>query len=63
MTSGERALKGIVEDLNDSLSRCGLMYHIFYRAKSATSIEKKMKTDPAFAEKVKEIKTNINSKR
>lgn len=44
MTSGERALKGIVEDLNDSLSRCGLMYHIFYRAKSATSIEKKMKT-------------------
>ena len=30
---------------------------------SIQQIEKKMKKDPAFAETVKEIKTNINSKR
>jgi chromosomal replication initiator protein len=30
---------------------------------SIQQVEKKMKTDNAFAEKVKAIKTNINSKR
>ena len=30
---------------------------------SIQQVEKKMKKDPAFAETVKEIKTNINSKR
>ena len=30
---------------------------------SSQQVEKKMKKDPAFAETVKEIKTNINSKR
>ena len=42
MNSGDLVLKSIVEELTDTLSKCGLMYHIFYRTKSPESINKKM---------------------
>lgn len=42
MSVSESILKKIVDDLNSSLMRSGIMYRIFYRAKSVQSIDKKM---------------------
>lgn len=43
MKAGEKVLTDVVKNLEDTLSRCGLMYHIFYRTKSAQSVESKVK--------------------
>lgn len=42
MSAGNKVLKDIVTDLEDTLNRCGVMYHIFYRVKSKMSMDRKM---------------------
>lgn len=42
MGAGDKVLKTIVEEIQTSLMRSGIMYRIFYRAKSPMSINKKM---------------------
>lgn len=43
MNAGEIVIREIVRKLESDLNRCGIMYHIFYRTKSAHSINRKMK--------------------
>lgn len=42
MSAGNKVLKDIVTDLEETLNRCGIMYHIFYRVKSKMSMDRKM---------------------
>lgn len=42
MNPGEIVLKEIVRELEQNLNRCGIMYHIFQRTKSACSIKHKI---------------------
>lgn len=42
MSAGNKILKDIVAELESVLNKCGVMYHIFYRAKSASSIKNKL---------------------
>lgn len=42
MKAGEKVLTDIVKNLEDTLSKCGLMYHIFYRTKSDLSVKSKL---------------------
>ncbi len=42
MSAGEIVLRDIVQRLESDLSRCGIMYHIFYRKKSTQSIKRKI---------------------
>ncbi len=43
MSSSDYVLREIVQELESNLNRCGIMYHIFQRTKSARSIEHKIK--------------------
>lgn len=47
MKAGEKVLTEIVKKLEETLSRCGLMYHIFYRTKSELSVSNKLKIKEA----------------
>ena len=40
-------LSNIVDRLNDDLSRCGFMYHVFWRTKSESSIDEKLEKKAA----------------
>ncbi len=42
MIAGNKVLKEIVKNLESVLDRCGIMYHVFYRTKSALSIKNKL---------------------
>lgn len=43
MKAGDKVLTEIVKNLEETLSKCGLMYHIFYRTKSERSVRSKLK--------------------
>lgn len=43
MKAGDKILSEIVKNLEETLSKCGLMYHIFYRTKSERSVRSKLK--------------------
>lgn len=43
MKAGDKILYEIVKNLEETLSKCGLMYHIFYRTKSERSVRSKLK--------------------
>lgn len=43
MSVGDRVLHDISSELETVLNKCGIMYRIFYRAKSELSIERKLK--------------------
>ena len=40
MNAGEVVIREIVQKLESDLNRCGIMYHIIYRTKSAHSINR-----------------------
>lgn len=42
MGAGDIILKAIVTDIEDTLNRCGLLYHVFSRTKSTMSIRNKL---------------------
>lgn len=42
MNAADKVLKEIVADLESVLNKCGVMYHIFYRAKSGLSTKNKL---------------------
>lgn len=42
MSVADKILKEIVRDLESILDKCGIMYHVFYRAKSEMSIKSKL---------------------
>lgn len=56
MSAGNKILKDIVAELESVLNKCGVMYHIFYRAKSASSIKNKLdKKSKEYKEKSKKM--------
>lgn len=42
MSAADKVLKEVVTDLESVLNKCGVMYHIFFRAKSELSINNKL---------------------
>lgn len=56
MSAGNKVLKEIVADIESVLNKCGIMYHVFYRTKSAMSIDSKLKNKGAeYREKGKKM--------
>lgn len=43
MGAGDSILKAIVADIEETLNRCGLLYHVFSRTKSRMSIQNKLR--------------------
>lgn len=42
MSAANKVIREIIGDLENTLNRCGIMYHIFYRIKSPVSIKSKL---------------------
>ena len=59
MSAADKVLKEIVTDLESVLNKCGVMYHVFFRAKSEFSIknklEKKAETYKAEGKKMQDL--------